>query len=99
MFCVWSSQRICRLIEGKLHGAFIDLSFKLSAGFLELVLKTASRLRKKLDFCYHLRYTTPAYDKSDPNRMVYVLFDRRYSQDDIVIYVRQNTTELVSCYR
>lgn len=45
--------------------------------------------------CPNFRDKTPTYDADNPDKMIYVLFDRQYSEDDILIFVRPNTTELV----
>jgi hypothetical protein len=37
----------------------------------------------------------PTYEEDDPDKMIYILFDRQHAEDDILIFVRPNTSELV----
>ena len=37
----------------------------------------------------------PAYGVDDADKMIYILFDRQHQEDDIVIFVRPNSTQLV----
>jgi len=41
------------------------------------------------------RDATPTYDADNPDKMIYVLFDRTSLEDDILFFVRPNTTKLV----
>ena len=37
----------------------------------------------------------PAYGVDDADKMIYLLFDRQHQEDDIVVFVRPNSTQLV----
>ena len=41
------------------------------------------------------RDKTPTYFEDDPDKMIYILFDRMYGDDDILLFIRPNATELV----
>ena len=43
-----------------------------------------------------LRDETPTYDEGDTNKMIYILFNRQFVDDDILIFIKPNTTELVN---
>ncbi|KAL4239961.1 hypothetical protein ACF0H5_000758 [Mactra antiquata] len=37
----------------------------------------------------------PTYDADDPNKMIYILFHRQHPEDDMLIFLRPNSSELV----
>ncbi|XP_052819342.1 uncharacterized protein LOC128245129 isoform X2 [Mya arenaria] len=41
------------------------------------------------------RDATPTYDQNDPDKMIYILFDRQHAEDDILIFLRPNASQLV----
>ncbi|KAH3861256.1 hypothetical protein DPMN_024183 [Dreissena polymorpha] len=38
---------------------------------------------------------TPSYKADDADKMIYMVFDRRHAADDILFFIRPNTTGLV----
>ncbi|XP_053393015.1 uncharacterized protein LOC123564401 isoform X2 [Mercenaria mercenaria] len=37
----------------------------------------------------------PTYEEDDPDKMIYILFDRQHAEDDFLIFVRPNTSDLI----
>ena len=37
----------------------------------------------------------PTYEQDDPDKMIYILFDRQHAEDHTLLFLRPNTSQLV----